>query len=78
MAEQRGGSTLFVGTQTKDGSKGIYAYRWDGAKGEITLVGLAAEAEWIETHRKLFEARFAALDEIIGELKREDGDESAG
>jgi DNA-binding transcriptional ArsR family regulator len=33
--------------------------------------GLTAEAEWIEAHRKLFEARFAALDEIIGELKEE-------
>jgi len=40
--------------------------------------GLAAEAEWIEAHRKLFEARFDALDEIIGELQQEgsDGTES--
>lgn len=37
--------------------------------------GLEAEAEWIEAHRKLFEARFAALDEIISELKREVSDE---
>lgn len=37
--------------------------------------GLQAEAEWIEAHRKLFEARFEALDEIIDELKREVGDE---
>ena len=36
---------------------------------------LAAEAEWIEAHRKLFEARFAALDEVIGQLQREDGNE---
>lgn len=33
--------------------------------------GLAAEAEWIEAHRKLFEARFDALDEITTELKQE-------
>src|SRR5271165_7047011 len=39
-------STLFVGTQTKGGSKGIYAYRWDAAKGELKLIGLAAEAEY--------------------------------
>lgn len=34
--------------------------------------GLEAEAAWIEAHRKLFEARFAALDTIISELKQED------
>ena len=39
--------------------------------------GLTAEAEWIEAHRKLFEARFEALDEIIGELKQEGSDEPA-
>ena len=39
--------------------------------------GLKAEAEWIEAHRKLFEARFAALDEIISEMKQEGSDESA-
>ena len=33
--------------------------------------GLKAEAEWIEAHRKLFEARFEALDEIISEMKQE-------
>src|SRR3954462_9736632 len=27
--------------------------------------GLEAEAEWIEAHRKIFEARFDALDEVI-------------
>lgn len=37
--------------------------------------GLAAEAEWIEAHRKLFEARFEALDEIISEIKLEESDE---
>lgn len=45
MAEQNNASTLFVGTQTKGSSKGIYAYRWDAAMGEIELIGLAAEAE---------------------------------
>ncbi|TPG12127.1 ArsR/SmtB family transcription factor [Sphingomonas oligophenolica] len=39
--------------------------------------GLRAEAEWIEAHRKLFEARFDALDEIISEMKLEESDESA-
>ncbi len=39
--------------------------------------GLQAEAEWILAHRKLFEARFEALDEIISEMKREGSDESA-
>ena len=34
--------------------------------------GLAAEAEWIEAHRKLFEARFDALDQVILEMKKED------
>jgi DNA-binding transcriptional ArsR family regulator len=38
--------------------------------------GLAAEAEWIEAHRRLFETRFEALDEIIGEMKREEEDGS--
>lgn len=33
--------------------------------------GLEAEAEWIEAHRRLFEARFEALDEIISELTQE-------
>jgi DNA-binding transcriptional ArsR family regulator len=36
--------------------------------------GLAAEAEWIEAHRRLFEARFEALDQIILELKQEEED----
>jgi DNA-binding transcriptional ArsR family regulator len=36
--------------------------------------GLEAEAEWIEAHRKHFEARFKALDEIISEMKREEDD----
>ncbi|EJC83445.1 putative transcriptional regulator [Rhizobium leguminosarum bv. trifolii WSM2297] len=37
--------------------------------------GLEAEAEWIEAHRKLFEARFEALDEIISEMKQEGSDD---
>lgn len=40
--------------------------------------GLAAEAEWIEAHRQLFEARFGALDEVMSEVKQEGKDESAG
>lgn len=36
--------------------------------------GLAAEAEWIEAHRKLFEARFDALDNILNDLKQESSD----
>lgn len=36
--------------------------------------GLEAEAEWIEAHRRLFEPRFDALDEIILELKQEEED----
>jgi DNA-binding transcriptional ArsR family regulator len=39
--------------------------------------GLKAEAAWIEAHRTLFEARFEALDEIIGELQLEESDGSA-
>lgn len=39
--------------------------------------GLEAESEWIEAHRKLFEARFEALDEIISEMKQEGSDESS-
>lgn len=37
--------------------------------------GLAAEAEWIAAHRALFAARYAALDEVLTELQREDGHE---
>ncbi len=38
--------------------------------------GLMAEAAWIEAHRKLFEARFEALDELINEIKQEESDGS--
>lgn len=37
--------------------------------------GLEAEAAWIEVHRKLFEDRFDALDQIISELKQEGSDD---
>ena len=30
---------------------------------------LAAEAAWIEEHRQLWDARFDALDTVVGELK---------
>ncbi|MEO5810357.1 MAG: helix-turn-helix domain-containing protein [Sphingomicrobium sp.] len=40
--------------------------------------GLEAEAEWMEAHRKLFEARFDALDRIINEIEQEQSDGSAG
>jgi len=39
--------------------------------------GLEVEAEWIDAQRKLFEARFDALDEVILEMKREESDGSA-
>jgi DNA-binding transcriptional ArsR family regulator len=39
---------------------------------------LAAESEWIEAHRRLFEERFAALDEILDEMKQEEANGSAG
>ena len=40
--------------------------------------GLKAEAAWMEAHRKLFEARFEALDAVISELQQEKRDGSAG
>ncbi len=36
------GHTLFVGTQTGQGSHGIYAYAWDPQAGTLKLLGLAA------------------------------------
>jgi hypothetical protein len=39
--------------------------------------GLEVEASWIEAHRKLFEARFDALDQVILEMKQEEDDGSA-
>ena len=32
-------------------------------------LGLQEEAQWIEAHRLLWEARFDALDKVVGELK---------
>ena len=34
--------------------------------------GLAIEAEWIEAQRKVFEARFSALDALLDEIKQEE------
>ena len=45
---------------------------------ELGTRGLEAEAEWIEAYRKLFEARFNALDHILDEMEKEQSDESAG
>jgi len=44
-ASEEGKYLFYVGTYTQDGtnSKGIYAYRFDAATGEITSLGLAAE-----------------------------------
>ena len=38
---------------------------------------LACEAEWIEAQRRLFEARFAALDDILEDMKQEGKNGSA-
>ena len=59
---------------------GLVATRKVGRVRTCTLGqrGLGAEAEWIETHRQLFEARFAALDDIINDMKQEEGDGPAG
>jgi 6-phosphogluconolactonase len=35
---------LFVGTETGPSSKGIYAFQWDTAKGELKELGLAVES----------------------------------
>ena len=39
--------------------------------------GLAAEAAWIDAQRRLFEARFAALDDILEDMKQEENNGSA-
>src|SRR5271170_6664849 len=39
-----GEQLLFVGTGTTTGSKGIYAYQFDPARGDLKPLGLAAEA----------------------------------
>ena len=38
--------------------------------------GLKAEAEWIEARRKLFEARFVALDDVLNDMKQGKNDGS--
>ncbi len=45
VAANEGIYLLYVGTYTQDGStsKGIYAYRYDSATGQVTPLGLAAE-----------------------------------
>ena len=40
-----GGRLLLVGTQTSGTSKGIYAYSFEAATGELNALGLAAEAD---------------------------------
>jgi 6-phosphogluconolactonase len=46
LAEEfSGGRLLLVGTQTSGTSKGIYAYSFEAATGELKLVGLAAEMD---------------------------------
>jgi 6-phosphogluconolactonase len=45
LAEKSGGRLLLVGTQTAATSKGIYAYSFDAAAGELKELGLAAEAD---------------------------------
>lgn len=45
LSEQTQGRLLLVGTQTEKTSKGIYAYAFDAATGELTQTGLAAEVE---------------------------------
>ena len=39
---------------------------------KLGLRALEQEAAWIEGHRRLWEARFDALDEIVDELKRKE------
>jgi 6-phosphogluconolactonase len=45
LAEKAGGPLLLVGTQTAATSKGIYAYSFEAATGELKSLGLAAEAD---------------------------------
>jgi DNA-binding transcriptional ArsR family regulator len=43
---------------------------------KLGLRGLEAEAAWIESHRRLWDARFEALDEVVEKLKlKEKSDE---
>jgi len=45
LAKMTNERTLFIGTQTEQSSKGIYAYNFDTATGELKQVGLAVEAD---------------------------------
>jgi 6-phosphogluconolactonase len=45
LAEKPDGRLLLVGTQTTATSKGIYAYSFEAATGELKALGLAAEAD---------------------------------
>ena len=40
--------------------------------------GLEAEAAWLEKHRKLFDARFAALDDLVRGMKRREAEDESG
>jgi len=49
----KGEFLLYVGTYTREESKGIYAYRFRPASGEVTPVGLVAETaspSWVTIH----------------------------
>ncbi|MEP7361622.1 MAG: lactonase family protein [Acidobacteriota bacterium] len=53
-----GSALMYVGPYTRQESKGIYVYRYAGASGELTPIGLAAESKnpsWLLTH---FNGRF--------------------
>ncbi|NYF50613.1 lactonase family protein [Tunturiibacter gelidoferens] len=45
FAAAKDGARLLVGTQTSGSSKGIYAYSFVASTGDLTALGLAAEAE---------------------------------
>jgi 6-phosphogluconolactonase len=45
VAKAKGEYIVYVGTYTGQKSKGIYAYRFDAATGQLTSLGLAAETE---------------------------------
>lgn len=45
VARAKGDYFVYVGTYTGQKSKGIYAYRFDAATGQLTSLGLAAEIE---------------------------------
>jgi len=68
---------FYVGTYTEEGgkSKGIYAYRYNSSTGEITALGLAAEAtnpSWVALHPN---GRFLYA---VNELPKYQGPNSGG